>query len=97
MAAKLDNKAARLEILIQQADERISRLSHKNKANGIAQNESQFTRPTSVAPSGPSVSIDPLTQSVYELADTGCHPIQIAQELDEQVGKVELILSLRDR
>ncbi len=40
---------------------------------------------------------DPSLPSVYELADTGYQPIQIAQELDEQVGKVELILSLRDR
>ena len=52
---------------------------------------------THVAASSPPLSLDPLTQSVYELADTGYQPLQIAQELDEQVGKVELILSLRDR
>ena len=40
--------------------------------------------------------IDPLTRSVYNLADYGRTSLEIAQELDEQIGKVELILSLRD-
>ena len=98
MAAKLDNKAARLEVLIQQADVRIAQMSKDNEANAVTQNESQYTSPpATAAPNGLGVPIDPLTQSVYELADTGCQPIQIAQALNEQVGKVELILSLRDR
>ncbi|GEM_PF-1251026 len=42
--------------------------------------------------SGP---IDPLTANVYELADRGRSPVEIARYLDEQVGKVELILALR--
>ncbi len=39
--------------------------------------------------------IDPLTANVYELADRGRSPLEIARYLDEQVGKVELILALR--
>lgn len=39
---------------------------------------------------------DPLTASVLELADRGKTPVEIARELDEQVGKVQLILALRD-
>jgi hypothetical protein len=104
LAAKLDNKAARLEVLIQQADERISLMSQLSGTGGVAQDGRSLTgvaepdrARTPVAASGPPLSLDPLTQSVYELADTGYQPIQIAQELDEQVGKVELILSLRDR
>ena len=99
MAAKLDNKAARLEVLIQQADDRIALMSQDNGSGVVTQNETQLTAPTAAVAvnGGTGVSIDPLTQSVYELADTGCQPIQIAQALDEQVGKVELILSLRDR
>ncbi len=42
-----------------------------------------------------SETIDPLAASVYELADRGCTPLEIARNLDEQVGKVELILALR--
>lgn len=38
---------------------------------------------------------DPLTSSIYELADRGRSPIEIARELNEQVGKVQLILALR--
>ena len=104
LAAKLDNKAARLEVLIQQADERISLMSQLSGTGAVAQDGPPRTGAaepdrarTAVAANGPPLSLDPLTQSVYELADTGYQPLQIAQELDEQVGKVELILSLRDR
>lgn len=38
---------------------------------------------------------DPLTRRVYDLSDAGKGPQAIAQELAEQVGKVELILALR--
>jgi hypothetical protein len=38
---------------------------------------------------------DPVTRRVYELADDGLPPVEIARELDEHVGKVELILALR--
>lgn len=40
-------------------------------------------------------TLDPLTANVYELADRGRTPLEIARNLDEQVGKVELILALR--
>jgi hypothetical protein len=40
-------------------------------------------------------TLDPLTRSVYELADDGHDALGIAQALDEQIGKVELILALR--
>lgn len=49
------------------------------------------------APTSPADRrIDPLTRSVYELADAGHDPVSIAQVLDEQIGKVELILALRE-
>jgi hypothetical protein len=44
---------------------------------------------------GPSRGLDPVTLSVYEMADAGHDPVTIAQALDEQIGKVELILALR--
>ena len=46
------------------------------------------------APGRPA--LDPLTASVYELADAGHKPLDIARRLDEQIGKVELILALRE-
>ena len=42
-----------------------------------------------------ATSNDPLAASVYELADAGVDPIAIARQLNEHVGKVELILALR--
>lgn len=48
----------------------------------------------SIAPE-PDVYTDPLTQEVYALADRGQGPQSIAQSLGEHVGKVELILALR--
>lgn len=39
--------------------------------------------------------LDLLTRSVYELADAGHESVSIARTLDEQIGKVELILALR--
>lgn len=42
-----------------------------------------------------SAPVRPLASSVIELADEGLTPVEIAQQLDEQIGKVELILALR--
>ncbi len=44
----------------------------------------------------PPRNLDPLTCSVYELSDAGHNSVSIAQVLDEQIGKVELILALRE-
>lgn len=37
----------------------------------------------------------PVAKKVYQLADAGCDAAQIARELNEHIGKVELILALR--
>lgn len=109
MAAQLDNKTAHLEVLINQADERIALLK-KLQAKAISKParptkpQAKFIKPSSTParleePRSSRQSqhiLDPLTRSVYSLADFGRTTIEIAQELDEQVGKVELILSLRD-
>jgi hypothetical protein len=42
-----------------------------------------------------SLHVDPLARAVFELADAGRTPVQIAGELNEHTGKVELILNLR--
>lgn len=105
LGAQLDNKAQRLELLLQEADERIADLSKAKDAglraagDSLAGREGAFGGPDPgpLEPShDPPRPLDPLTQGVYELADTGRSPLQIAQQMDEQVGKVELILALRD-
>ena len=52
--------------------------------------------PEASPPPAPPASLDPLTVAVYDLADAGQSAVEIAQELDEQTGKVELILALRE-
>ncbi len=51
--------------------------------------------PEASPPPALPASLDPLTVAVYDLADAGQSAVEIAQELDEQTGKVELILALR--
>ena len=41
-------------------------------------------------------SLDPITREVYELADAGHAPVEIARKLGQHTGKVELILALRE-
>lgn len=131
-AAHLDNKAERLEYLLELAEARIAELEArlgKQAADdpapcpddaasssepaafafpGAARGESQ----TPARSSGDRVEagaaderrpqpvaseriMDPLMRQIYELADEGATPVEIARKLDEQVGKVELILALR--
>ena len=102
LAARLNNRAERLERLISEADERISQLeasvedaaaeigrASSNDGGGFPVAESPETAPE------PALPDDPLTRAVYEMADAGRDPVAIARELDEQIGKVELILALR--
>ena len=91
LSALLDNKSRRLEKLIDDADQRIAALGLRTDATA--------TRPTAAVTPPPRSNGGPpkdaLTQDVYELADAGRNSVEIAQRLDEQVGKIELILALR--
>ncbi|MHC5023478.1 MAG: hypothetical protein ACYTGG_06145 [Planctomycetota bacterium] len=95
LAAQLDNKAARLEQLIAEADQRLQRLQR------LEQQHVSDTPPPPPPPAPDPYALptepepDPLTRSVYDLADNGHEPVEIARQLDEQIGKVELILALR--
>lgn len=128
LMAQLDNKAARLEQLITDADDRLQRLSEIQRhiespqpaqsqraiaptivtqvaaapsmkpttaSRTPAPQSKQFDAVSTRQSSDLQRSIDPLTRAVYDLADDGRRSIDIARELDEQIGKVELILALR--
>lgn len=112
MAARLETRAARLEALLDQADERIEKLEARLAAGAVSQSVTASDRPSQpmqisqsepsdpwAEPQGaPTVSAngrDPLHQEVYELADGGQTPLDIARRLDQQVGTIELILALR--
>ncbi len=96
LGAQLDNKAQRLEKLIDEADQRIAALGSGPAATGPVTGAVPTAATTgSPASSNGEHQMDQLTEEVYELADAGRSPVEIAQHLDEQVGKVELILALR--
>ncbi len=88
---QLDAKARRLEHLLSEADQRIAEL--RNAENNWPENLKQPLNQTPPPP--PPLPEDPLAESVYRLADTGLDAHTIAMQLDEHVGKVELILALR--
>jgi hypothetical protein len=105
LAGQLDAKAERLEQLLAPAEQRIASLEallrqvealSAQPSSGAALIEPEVEGPagTDEQPAS-AVPVDPLTAMIYELADAGRGPVQIAQQLDEQVGKVELILALR--
>lgn len=86
LAEQVDRQAARLERLISEADERIRRLERLAAA----------PEPARARPSREDAT-DPLNQRIYEMADEGMPPVEIARALSQQTGKVELVLALRRR
>jgi hypothetical protein len=105
LGTRLDQKSARLERLLAEADRRIAELrpmsgeSPTPGAGGYpgARGAAPPPAPLKFPPRGnpAPLSDDPLSRSVYELFDQGHAPIDIAKKLNEQIGKVELILALR--
>ncbi len=88
LTALLDTRIQTLDVLIQQADERIERMQPSAAqqpaapANGAARAHETTTA-------------DGQKRAIYELADQGLTPAEIASRLDQHAGKVELILALR--
>ncbi|HZL34554.1 MAG TPA: hypothetical protein VFC78_04535 [Tepidisphaeraceae bacterium] len=101
ISGQLDNRALKLEMLIKEADERIAALrgaagpSAKSMASDMVR-ELSTPAPISV-PAPVAVPCDPRHLEIYEMADGGQSPPQIAQKLGRQRGEVELILALRQR
>jgi len=112
LSAQLDAKAMRLEQMIAQADERIAELKdvqgesentprQSDRLEEIAKAQQDtstdlFRHPGGSDKVGGSSADDPLAKSVFELAAAGNSAEQIASSLGEHVGKVELILALRN-
>jgi hypothetical protein len=81
MTAQIETRAAKLELLIRDADEKIARLEG---------------RPASRPAEHVAVD-EPPHVDVYSLADAGVDARQIAQRLQRPVGEIELLLALRRR
>ncbi|MFK7789285.1 MAG: hypothetical protein AB8C95_07330 [Phycisphaeraceae bacterium] len=92
LGGQLDAKIIRIEKANEEADQRIAQLQalRDELSNPSAMQADQL-----VTPQANAADVDPLTKQVYALADQGKGPADIAQALDEHVGKIELILALR--
>jgi hypothetical protein len=112
MTAQLDTRAAKLELLLKEADDKIATLRAIAGGHGGA---TALPAPAAEAasaaaaalegviiearaPIGPSLTeppLDPRHLRIYDLADEGYSPQEIARQLDRPSGEIELILALR--
>jgi len=113
MTAQLETRSARLELLINQADERLAQLRAATGTTSQQNGGGRSTPPAEAAadadvpestaprpegePAGPvpDASESSPHRPVYQLADQGQTPRQIAQQLNRPHGEIELILALR--
>jgi len=104
--SQLDAKSIQLERLLQEADQRIAKLERLQGSTAamswgsqpVAHSAATGQGESGVSAEGASrtsASDDPLPRRVHRLAEQGMTPEQIAKELGEHIGKVELILALR--
>ncbi len=84
ISSQLDTRAAKLEALIKDADEKISQLK-----------SASLQTPVPVPPPAIELPPDPRHADVYALADQGRAPPDIARQLNRPSGEIELILALR--
>jgi hypothetical protein len=89
MTAQLDTRATKLNLLIKEADEKLAAL--RTATAGIGNSTPPYSPPP------PMQLSDERHQEVYDLAEQGHPPRQIARLLDRPQGEIELILALRGR
>ena len=91
ISAEIDTRFAKLEAAMQDADRRIAVLNRLTRQTGEA-----AAKPSPSA-STPRASDSPEERytAIYELADVGFTPVEIARDLGRTPGEVELILNLR--
>jgi hypothetical protein len=102
MTAQIDTRAAKLEVLIKEADERLAAL--KAATGAALASPVGSTRAELMEPGYPpsrardlpaSPAVDPQHMEVYGLADEGHPTHEIARRLSRPSGEIELILALR--
>lgn len=89
LSAQLDNKAARLEMLLAEADQRIDELHRMRRGEPEHRPAEQTERST------PENGADPVRSRVYEMADRGVSAEEIARAVQRPRGQVDLMLALR--
>lgn len=89
----MDERIQRLESLIALADERLAELEARTRAS--ASGDDSVIRAPEVRVRPIEQPRDSVMEEMYRLADQGRTAVEIARELEEHAGKVELILALR--
>ncbi len=100
ITAQIDTRAAKLDLLIREADEKIAELrAATDGAAGVsaAREIDSYRLPTTSTAPTTSSHDDPRHADVYNLADQGKSSPQIASELGRPSGEIELILALRGK
>lgn len=95
ISAQLDTRAAKLELLLREADEKIARLNSLPAPRSGSPTESSASHGEETPAVMPES--DSRHRAVYDLADQGLDVAQIAQRLDRPSGEIELIMALRSR
>lgn len=102
ISSQLDTRAAKLEALIREADEKLEQLRDAQRSQPPMSGRQQHFPPPPIEDRPPMrlivpESVDPRHAEVYRLADQGQSAHQIAQRLNRPSGEIELILALRAR
>lgn len=103
ISAQLDTRAAKLEALIREADEKLEQLRDAQQQGSLPIEAPRSLPPRPVEEDRPPMRlivpepVDPRHVEVYRLADQGQSAHQIAQRLNRPSGEIELILALRSR
>lgn len=110
LCARLDERAARIEALLLDAKSTIAHLEALHSSTPAPSPPRSRRAPKNAAAEPPLVEVvaqaqstsraaqspsDPLCARVYQLADSGADAVEIAKQLSEHTGKVQLILALR--
>ncbi len=93
VTAQLDTRTRKLELLIQEADQRINVLKEALERSPSVAPDRLIEEVA--APPPPVERIDPRHLEIYELADQNLSKHEIATRLNRPRGEVELILALR--
>ena len=101
--AQVDTKFAKLDRVVMDADDRLAKLEAAlRRADRLATVESSSTKSESsgagvqAAPACADHPTDTRHAGVYDLADAGKSPVEIAERLGTPLGEVEVILNLRN-
>lgn len=100
MTAQLDTRATRLELLIQEADQKLAEMKQATAGRVEIPKVESVAHETVALPAekeGTTAELppDPRHGEVYALADEGRAAHEIARRLNRPNGEIELILALR--